>query len=145
MLHIRTSDQIIRTMHRKLAADRDNGSAGLTAINTSDPNTLNTNRPSPKDAHGISGSQCMVSLAIGALGASSVTITVWLWDKTVGFWLKLGADSTQYSKSFDAKSVDGFGIPEKQYFYLQGSDNVDDAWVDAQKTNFQQQADGTTD
>lgn len=127
MLHIRTSNQIVRGLNRKLPKTR----TGSKAITTEDPNTLNTNRPMKMDAHGIAGTQCLVTLALGALGAA-VTITIWVWDDLAAMWLHLGADSTEYTKSFDSKTISGFNIAEKRNFYLQGSAAVDDAWVDCE-------------
>lgn len=130
-LHLRTSNQIIRKPQRKLPLNR----TGTHAVTTDDPNTLNTNVPKYQDGHGISGDQCILTIMTGTLGAA-VTLTLWVWfevgggtDKP-GFWVKLGANSTQYSKSYDSKSIDGWNLPEKTIYYIQGSANVDDVWVD---------------
>jgi hypothetical protein len=88
---------------------------------------------------------------IGALG-SAVTITVWAWFEVggldnashyPGFWVRLGAGSSQYSKSFDSKTIDGFSLPEKTIYYLQGSANVTDAWVDGLEEPHRARAGGT--
>jgi hypothetical protein len=131
--HIRTSNQVIRSTLRALP-DRGSGHR----ITTSDPNTLNSNVPRVSDAHGVAGNSCLACLMIGTVGAA-VTITIWMWmgsggdlqkKNGPGKWIKLGADSTEYSKQFDANTVTGFTLPEGAYIYLQGSANVDEAYVD---------------
>jgi hypothetical protein len=131
--HIRTSNQVIRPCLRELP---DRGSGHV--ITTSDPNTLNSNVPKYTDGHGVAGSMCLASVCIGTVGAA-VTITVWMWmgaggDSAKAYgpgkWIKLGADSTEYSKQFDANTVTGFTLPEGAFIYLQGSADVDEAYVD---------------
>jgi hypothetical protein len=126
-MSIRTSNQIARMCGRALPETR--GASNDQAIGTDDPNTLTDEFANERAAHGRSGQNCIASLEVGTLGAP-VTITLWLYSPGSKTWTKAGANSTQYSKSFDSKSMDGWNVPENTLLYFQGSDEIENAWVD---------------
>lgn len=124
----RVSNQIVRRCNRQLR--QTYGAGGNKCIGTDDPNTLTGAKVGRLAAHGITGKQCVLTVEMGTLGAP-VAITLWLWSPIQASWVRAGAASTIYTKTFDSKTIDGWSVPEDTPFYLQGGAEVTLAYTDS--------------
>lgn len=110
--------------------------ATLDAISNADPNSLNSNKPSRKDASGVSGPDCIVSLTHDYT-ATDPDLTLWFWSerlfqKTGGVkaWIKASEAAAGNTKTVPGYTLASFTIPENTPFFLQGSlEGIRNCWL----------------
>lgn len=123
---IRTKNLIIHTLTRKLPLVFDTATH---AINTTSPNSLG----GIEVAMGIAGQDGMVTIAIDAASGGNRALSAWTYSALAAQWLKLGASSSSYQKTFESGTIDGFVIPEKAAFFVTSDVAIVNAWTDCEK------------
>lgn len=122
---MRVSNQIIHNVKRALPRRFSAGGAfgGTThAIGTTSPGTRGL-----EIAMGLSGNDGIVTICPD----TAADITAYIWNPIRKLWVLLGANSTQYTKTFEANGIDGFNLPEGTPFFLKASAVVVDCDTDA--------------
>lgn len=96
------------------------------AVSNSDPNTLNGNRPSLRDAMGRAGQDGIISF-IHDYTTGDPDMTCWFWceilndyDPSSG-WIKASESATGHTKTVPGKTLCSFTVPEGAFVYLQSS------------------------
>lgn len=115
----RIATNIGHNPNRQLGIRPDASFAGLNALGTDDPNTLNGNVPMSRDAMGIVGQTCTVSF-LQASGAQ-MTVTGWMWNEIRKKWVKGGPLASVYTLTVDEDAVATMTFPDGALVYFQGS------------------------
>lgn len=106
---------------------------GTNALGNANPNTLNSNKPSKRDATGVAGNSGIVSFVHN--GASQV-INLWFWLERLNNkvpaqgWVKAAEGSAGASKTVDQYALCTFTAPEGTPFYLSCTGiDVTEVWI----------------
>jgi hypothetical protein len=116
----RTADKVAHTLNRFLGQGPVN--PGGVALPTAPPSPING---SWNQAHGQVGSDdCVLTVALDNSVAQTTLINCLWWSSKANQWMKAGANSGVYSKSFEAGGADVFVLPEGVAYYLYGADAI---------------------
>lgn len=111
------------------------GDATLDAVTNAAPNTLNSNKPSVKDAMGIAGREGVISF-MHDFTASDPDFTIHFWSdvrnkaNAAKGWIKASEAATGHTKEVPAESLCTVTIPEGTPFFIQSDTaEVRNMWI----------------